>query len=227
VTAIVIVPQQNIKEEPAMQVAIIGAGNVGRSLARSIVVAGDAVRISSTDEAVAKAVAADTGATAAASNADAVQGAEVVILAVPTAALIDVARDLGPALKGKIVVDVANRPTPDPSGATTLSIAEELQSAVPTAKVVKAFNTLFASRQSDPIVDGQAADGYVASDDEAARETVLALVDSMGLTAIDAGPLAVARTLAGMAWLHISLQLRNGWPWQSAWKLVGPTAKAA
>ena len=33
--------------------------------------------------------------------------------------------------------------------------------------------------------------------------------------------------MMGMAWLNISLQLRHGWPWQSGWKLVGPSSKAA
>ena len=211
-----------------MDIAIIGAGNVGRSLAHSIVAAGHSVAISSHDPARAAAVAEETGATAVRSNMDAVKGADVVILAVPTDAVITLARDLGSALDGKIVVDVTNRPTPDPSGAVQpLSIAEELQAAIPNARVVKAFNTLFASRQADPTVDGAPVDGYVATDDEAARRQILSLVESMGLRAIDAGPLAVARTLEGMAWLHIALQLKYGWPWQSGWKIVGPTSRAA
>jgi predicted dinucleotide-binding enzyme len=211
-----------------MQVAIIGAGNVGRSLAGSIAAAGHVVRISSTDPADAASVAATTGATAVVSNTTAVAGRVVVILAVPTASIVDVARALGTALDGKVVVDVANRPTPDPSGAPQdRSIAEELQAAIPNARVVKAFNTAFASRQASPQVDGLPVDGYVAADDDAARELVLELVDSIGFRAIDAGPLAVARTLEGMAWLNIALQLKHGWPWQSGWKLVGPTSRAA
>jgi predicted dinucleotide-binding enzyme len=215
-------------EEPIMQVAIIGAGNVGRSLASSITAAGHAVRISSTDPADSASVAASTGAVAVESNAIAVAGANIVILAVPAASVPDVARALGTALDGKVVVDVANRPTPDPSGAPQeRSLAEELQAAIPNALVVKAFNTAFASRQASPEVDGHAVDGYVAADDDAARAVVLELVDSIGFRAIDAGPLAVARTLEGMAWLNITLQLKHGWPWQSGWKLVGPTSKAA
>jgi predicted dinucleotide-binding enzyme len=211
-----------------MRVAIIGAGNVGRSLAGSIVAGGHSVTISSSDPADASAVAAATGANAATTNLEAVTGADVVILAVPVATVIEIAKSLGSALDGKAVVDVTNRPTPDPAGTPQpLSIAEELQAAIPNARVVKAFNTLFAARQADPTVDGSPVDGYVASDDDAARERVLSLVDSMGLRAIDAGPLAVARTLEGMAWLHIALQLKHGWPWQSGWKLVGPTSKAA
>jgi predicted dinucleotide-binding enzyme len=220
--------QSHIEEPFIMQVAIIGAGNVGRSLAGSIAAAGHQVRISSSDAVDAAAVAAATGATATESNGAAVAGADVVILAVPTASIIEVAQGLGAALDGKVVIDVANRPTPDPSGAPQeRSLAEELQAAIPNARVVKAFNTAFASRQASPVVDGQPVDGFVATDDDAARETVLALVDSIGFRAIDAGPLAVARTLEGMAWLHIALQLKYGWPWQSGWKLVGPTPKAA
>jgi predicted dinucleotide-binding enzyme len=211
-----------------MNIAIIGAGNVGRSLAGSIGRAGHSVVVSSSDPADAQAAARATGARAAATNGEAVAASDIVILAVPTANVVSLAKELGAALDGKIVVDVSNRPTPDPSGALqTLSIAEELQSAIPNAHVVKAFNTAFASRQADPAVEGQSVDGYVASDDDAARTTVLALVESIGFTPIDAGPLAVARTLEGMAWLHISLQLRNGLPWQSGWKLLGPTTKAA
>ncbi len=211
-----------------MQVAIIGAGNVGRSLATSFVSAGHQVRVSSATADSAAAVAAASGATAVATNEAAVNGADIVVLAVPTASLIEVAKDLGSALDGKVVVDVTNRPTPDPSGAPQpISLAEELQAAIPNARVVKAFNTLFASRQADPTIDGTAVDGYVAADDEDARNLGLSLVESIGLRAIDAGPLAVARTLEGMAWLHIALQLKHGWPWQSGWKLVGPTSKAA
>ena len=211
-----------------MKVAIIGAGNVGRSLAGSIVSGGHSVVISSTDPADAAAVATATGATAGVSNAETVKGADVVILAVPTANVIEIATSLGSALDGKAVVDVTNRPTPDPTGAAQpLSIAEELQAAIPNAHVVKAFNTAFASRQAAPSVDGQPVDGYVASDNDQARAQVLSLVDSIGFRPIDAGPLAVSRTLEGMAWLNIALQLKHGWPWQSGWKLVGPTAKAA
>lgn len=40
---------------------------------------------------------------------------------------------------------------------------------------------------------------------------------------LDAGGLLAARALELMAILHISLNARNGWPWQSGWKLLGPT----
>jgi 8-hydroxy-5-deazaflavin:NADPH oxidoreductase len=132
---------------------------------------------------------------------------------------------MGSSLDGKVVVDVSNRPTPTPDGTST-SIAEELQTRVPSAKVVKAFNTVFASRQADPEVAGIAPDGYVASDDATAKQAVLDVVESIGLRPVDAGSLASARTLEGMAWLNIQRNIAGG-TWQDAWVLVGPGTVAA
>jgi predicted dinucleotide-binding enzyme len=133
-----------------------------------------------------------------------------------------VTSEIGDDLAGKVVVDVSNRPTPDPTGPGT-SIAEELQDRLPKSRVVKAFNTLFASRQADPVVAGVSADGFVAADDEAAKATVLDALDGLGFRPVDAGPLAAARTLEGMAWLNIHRNLSGG-SWQDAYVLVGPDA---
>ena len=205
-----------------MKIAIIGAGNVGRALATSSTRAGHQVTITASTYDHAVEAAEQTGATAARTNADAVQAADVVILAVPASAHGAVARELQGELIGTPLVDVANRPTPDTSGPGT-SIAEELQERLPGVPVIKAFNTAFASRQVEPVLDGVSADGFVAGDEESAKARVLERVESIGFRPIDAGKLAVARTLEGAAWLNISLNMQNGWSWQSAWKLVGPT----
>ena len=67
----------------------------------------------------------------------------------------------------------------------------------------------------------------MAGDDEAAKATVLELVEAIGFNPVDAGGLAMARHLEGMAWLNISLQMKNGWSWQAGWKLVGPDGDAS
>ncbi len=92
-----------------MRIAIIGAGNVGRALATASARAGHAVSISSAEPGEAQQVAADVGAAAAASNRDAVTQAEVVILAVPFAAVRPITEELGAQLGGKILIDVTNR----------------------------------------------------------------------------------------------------------------------
>jgi 8-hydroxy-5-deazaflavin:NADPH oxidoreductase len=208
-----------------MQIAIIGAGNVGRALATSLTRAGHDVTIAAAHAEHAEQTASASGATAAETSSEAVSGADVVVLAVPAAALDGVASEIGPGLAGKVVVDVSNRPTPSADGPAT-SIAEELQAKLPAAKVVKAFNTAFASRQADPAVGGIAPDGYVAGDDESARKTVLDVVESVGFRPVDVGSLVAARTLEGMAWLNIQRNLAGG-TWQDAWVLVGPETIAA
>ena len=209
-----------------MDIAIIGAGNVGRALASSFVSAGHAATLSSAHPETARAAAADSGAKAADSNATAAAAADVVVLAAPYPALPQILDELGDGLRGKVVIDATNPLRADYMGLATegTSGAEEIQARTPGAPVIKAFNYALAARQTDPSVDGVPIDAFVAGDDEQAKSTVLDLARSIGFRPIDAGPLEMARALEAMALLNITLNMRNGWPWQSAWKLVGQTA---
>jgi 8-hydroxy-5-deazaflavin:NADPH oxidoreductase len=209
-----------------MDIAIIGAGNVGKALGGSFIKAGHKVTFSASQPENAASAAAATGAVAAPSNAEAVAGSELVVLAVPYPALPAILDEVGGGLRGKIVVDVTNPLRADYMGLATegTSAAEEIQAHAAGARVVKAFNTVFASRQADPQVDGQVADAFVAGDDAEAKKTVLDLAAAIGFRPIDAGALEMARALEAMALLNITLQLRDSLPWQSAWKLVGPTS---
>src|SRR5438132_1641331 len=80
-----------------------------RALAKSSVRAGHQVTLSAKDPSHAEAKAKDTGARAAASAAEAVKDAEIVILAIPSAAVDELLGQIGGALGGKIVIDVTNR----------------------------------------------------------------------------------------------------------------------
>jgi predicted dinucleotide-binding enzyme len=208
-----------------MKIAIIGAGNVGRALATSATQASHAVTISDRDAQEARAAAQGAGARAAGSIAEALRDAEAVVLAVPYAAIEAILGEAGGALDGKILIDVTNRMNVDnpPAAIDGTSNAEQIQAMAPSTRVVKAFNTAFAARQADPLVDGMPADGYVAGDDAGAKAAVLELVRSIGFRSIDVGPLGMARVLEAMGLLNITLQIRNKWPWQAAWKLIGPT----
>jgi predicted dinucleotide-binding enzyme len=107
------------------------------------------------------------------------------------------------------------------------SNAERLAAWLPDAHVVKAFNTLFASHQSDPIAEGVQLDGFVAADDSAAKDKILELVRSMGLNAVDVGPLSRAQQLEQMAFLNIALNVVGNGAWTSGWKLVSAPSLAA
>ena len=202
-----------------MKVAIIGAGNVGKALATSIIRAGHEVTLSASSPESAHEAATEVGAHSAASNTDAVQGADVVILAVPfVAAGAEVATEIRDSVGGKTIVDVTNPLKADYSGlATDTSAAEEFQQLLPEANVVKAFNTIFASNQASPSTE---IDGFVAGDDGKAKQRVISLVESIGFSPVDVGPLMAARHLEGMAFINIGLNAANGWTWTSAWRLA-------
>lgn len=208
-----------------MKIAIIGAGNVGQALAGSFVRAGHEVSLSARDRDKLAETARRVGATAAASNTEAVKGAEIVVLAVPYATSAEqVSREIAAEAAGKIVIDPTNPVKPTYDGLLTeggASAAEHVQSWIPDAKVVKAFNTLFASRQADPVVEGTHADGFFATDAADAAAVVAELLDSIGVRPIHVGGLTMARQLEALQWLHIHIQMRYGLDLQAAFKLLG------
>jgi hypothetical protein len=213
-----------------VNIAIIGAGNVGTSLATAFARAGHSVLITSRDPEDAGAAATTSGALTVASNREAAASADVVILAIPFDSTEAVATEIRDAVAGKPVVDVSNRMAFGPTGPTIdsgPSNAERLATWLPDAVVVKAFNTVFASNQVDPVVEGVQLDGFVAADDAAAKAVVLELARSIGLRPIDAGPLSRAQQLEQLAFLNIALNATNGWAWQSGWKLAGAPAATA
>jgi predicted dinucleotide-binding enzyme len=211
-----------------MRIAIIGAGNVGGGLAGAATAAGHEVVLAASDPASAQRTAASAGATAARSNTEAVDGADLVVLAVPGGAVAGIAAELAGVLAGKVVVDATNPVNDTYTDLTTVGVssAELLQQMLPGASVVKSLNTVFAARYGNPTEGGRPLDALVAGDDADAKAAVAGLVESIGFHPVDAGGLRMARALEEIAFLNISLNAGNGWAWQSAFQLVGPTAVA-
>jgi 8-hydroxy-5-deazaflavin:NADPH oxidoreductase len=198
---------------------------MGSELARALNVAGHTVTVTARNPAHAEKVAGEFKVAAAASNREAVQDVDMVVLAVPSKAVAAVVEDLDGLLGEVIVVDPTN-----PSGVNreeilrgSASLAEAILLLAPGIRVVKAFNTVFAGRLNDPVVNGVPLDGFYAGDDPAAKRVVADLLAEMGFRPIDTGELLTARVLELMAFVNIDLNLRHGWPWQSGWKLLGPS----
>jgi NADPH-dependent F420 reductase len=210
-----------------MRIAIIGAGTVGRGLAQAAAGCGHDVVITARHVDHAAKVAADVGGRAAASAVEAVDGAEMVVLAVPSRAIADVTDEIRNYVEGAIVIDPTNPLEPDLSGVleARLSVAEEIAILLPGARVVKAFNTMLGARLTDPVVNGVRLDGFYAGGDPEAKAVVHELVAAMGFRPLDTGALRSARSLEHMAYLNISLNARNGWSWSSGWKLLGDTGE--
>src|SRR5215218_5144987 len=206
-----------------MRIAVIGAGNVGGGFSRVAVAAGHDVVIAAAHPEKAQAVAAEVGAQAAESNAAAAQGAQVVVLAVPGAEAPSVAAEVATAAPGAVIVDATNplNATFDGLAIEGISGAEAVQRAAGTSPVVKAFNTVFASRYATPADQGAPLTVLVAGDDAAARSTVGELATSLGFAPLEAPSLRFARTLEELGFLNISLNAGNGWVWQNHFQVVG------
>ncbi len=205
-----------------MNVTIIGAGNMGRGIGTRLIAGGHKVTFVDANPETAQKAAADLKAEAA--TLDAPLG-DVVVLAVWYGTNIEIAKQLGSKLAGKVVVDIANPLNSTYDGLATAadsSSAEDLAKAVAAgAKVVKAFNTTFAGTLIAGEVGGQKLDVFIAGDDADAKAKVSQLVTDGGMRAIDAGPLHRARQIESMQLLHIVLQGTLGTNWGSTVKILG------
>ena len=201
-----------------MKVAMIGSGNIGQALGGALVGAGHEVSMTARDSAETTDIAARVGAAATPTIDDAVAGADVVVLAVPYTALESVASEIKDQVRGKVVVDVTNPMGQAPAGT---SAAQQLAEWLPGARVVKAFNTTFASLLATPEAHGQTLDALYATDDTDAGEAIAELIRSIGFRPIFAGGLSAAAQLEAMAGLNIQLQIATNGDWRSSFVLVG------
>lgn len=177
-------------------IAVIGTGRVGLGFAEAAVAAGHRVVLANSrgPETLTDAVAT-LGASATADTVEeAASKADLVLLAVPLHSYAD----LPPAaLNGRIVMDAGNYYT-DWSGHIqelddeTTTTSERFQTLFPGARVVKAFNSIYAEDiAADARPGGVAVRALpVASDDAEAKEVVTQLIESIGYDVVDAGPLS-------------------------------------
>jgi len=194
----------------AATVAVIGTGDVAAALGPEFAQQGHTIVYGSRDpsrEAVRALVGRSGSGASATTPAEAVVGADVIVLAVPGTAVEAVTRSLGD-LSGKIIIDPTNAFEPTDDGYLRLvyetSAAEVIQRAAPGAYVVKAFNTLNWRTMVDPESAGGPVSIPLVGDSAEAKATVAELVEGMGLEPIDLGPLRYARHVEGMllVWIY-------------------------
>jgi predicted dinucleotide-binding enzyme len=170
-----------------MNITIIGAGNMGRGIGTRAVAGGHSVTFVDANPETAEKAAADVkasakkGAKVSTASLGDVQLGDVVVLAVWYGTNIEIAKQLGTKLAGKVVVDIANPLNSTYDGLATApdsSSAEDLAKAVPSgAKVVKAFNTTYAGTLVAGQVAGQKLDVFIAGDDADAKAKVAQIVN--------------------------------------------------
>ena len=188
-----------------MKIAILGAGNMGKGLGKRLAEAGEDVVLIARNEAKTAEIAKSLGKNVRAGRPSDAADADIVILAVPYRNAGDAIKQAG-GLAGKILIDISNAVGPNMSQAVTgdSSAAEEIQKLAPKAKVVKAFNTIFASLL-EGMFHHNGPQVFMAGDDAAAKEKVAALIKEIGFEPIDAGPLANARQVEAIGNLNIKL----------------------
>lgn len=207
-----------------MEITIIGTGNMSRGIAARALAGGHSITLLGHEAGKAEALAGELpGEVRAGTVGDALAG-DVVVLAVPYSAIDDLIGRYRDQLSGKTVVDITN--PVDFASFTPLSVeagsaAAEIAQKAPGAKVVKAFNTTFAGTLATGAVAGQPLDVFLASDDEGAKATVRELVETGGLRAVDAGPLARAHELEALGYLHMAVQQQLGTGFASSVKVLG------
>ncbi|XVU28703.1 NADPH-dependent F420 reductase [Actinoplanes sp. CA-054009] len=187
-------------------VSIIGAGNMGAAIANLVTKGGNTVETFTSSDA-AKPVTGD-----------------IVVLAVPHAAVAGIIAERADQLAGKVVVDITNPVdfatfddlvVPADSSATA-----GIASALPTSRVVKAFNTNFAGTLVAGTNGADPTAVLIAGDDADAKALLAGVVTAAGLRAVDAGGLKRARELESLGFLQIGLAAAEKVSWTGGFAVV-------
>ena len=189
-------------------IAIIGTGEVGSALGVSWGGLGHPVIYGSRSPGGDKTreLVGRSGDARAVPSAEAAQQADIVVLALPFTAALELLPQMG-NLDGKILIDPMNALTFDREkgrvGTFDELLAEQIQALAPGAHVIKALSATNARNMSPGRKFDQPISVPVAGDDPEAKRIVMQLVEELGLDAADVGPLYNARYLEAMAPLYV------------------------
>ncbi|HEY7282396.1 MAG TPA: NAD(P)-binding domain-containing protein [Actinomycetota bacterium] len=195
-------------------IAVIGSGNIGGTLARKWAAANHDVTIGARDPATATELAERIGARAV-SVEDAVAAGEVVLFAIPGAAMASTLEAVGGALHGKIAIDAANN-----IREATTNNAAAFESHAPGARYVRAFNTLGWELFDDPTVDGVQVDLFFCGPDGEPRATVEALIADAGLRPVWVGGPEEVDVVDALLRLWITLVMKRQLGRRLAFKMI-------
>jgi predicted dinucleotide-binding enzyme len=186
---------------------IFGSGNMGKAIGALLGGGGsDVVHIESDEPAGAR-----------------IDG-DVVILAVPYPAVEGIISTYADQLAGKTIVDITNPLNFETFDSLVVpvgsSAAAEIQAKLPTAKVLKAFNTTFAATLATKQLGGITTTVLIAGDDGVAKATLAAAITAGGIAAIDAGSLARAHELEALGFLQLSLAASEKVGWDAGFAII-------
>jgi predicted dinucleotide-binding enzyme len=187
-------------------VSIIGTGNMGQAIAAIAGKGDNTVELFNT------------------SDGDKQVTGDIVVLAVPYPAVAGILAERGESLAGKVVVDITNPLNFETFDSLTVpadsSAAAEIAAALPQSRVLKAFNTNFASTLASDALGPLTTTVLVAGEDDDAKALLSGIITAAGLNAIDAGPLSRARELESIGFLQIKLASAEKISWTGGLGIV-------
>jgi predicted dinucleotide-binding enzyme len=190
-----------------MRIGIVGAGVMGTALARRFRRAGHEIVMGSR-----RSLLSENGFRFG-PYTEAVKFGQVIVLATLWESTQVAIAQCGP-LQNRILVDATN---PEDDVGTSISVsgglsgAEQIAQWAKGARVVKAFNHVYAEvLDSESALNGQAASAFYCGDDRGAKVAAAELIAGAGLEPVDAGPLSSARSLEALAALMVELVRRQG-----------------
>ena len=188
-------------------VTIFGDGNMGSAIADVLTAGGATVNHITT-----------------ADNGTGTVAGDIAILAVPYPALDSIVRTYGDQLAGKTVVDITNPLNFETFDSLTVpdgsSAAAELAGDLPSAKVLKAFNTTFAATLGAKTIGPNPTTVLIAGDDAEAKAALSSAVTAGGLEALDVGGLNRAHELEALGLLQLTLAAGQKIGWTGGFGLV-------
>lgn len=212
-----------------MKVGILGTGDVATALGRGFVSLGHEVMLGSREPKAkrhASWLSKVKGGGSVGTLEEAARHGVVVVLAAPGKAAEEVLRNAGTGnFSGKLVIDVTNAIDFDGPKPTLLlgiedSVGERVQRLLPTAKVVKALNTISSSQMVNPKFAGGTPEVLIAGNDPAAKKHVTAILRDFGWPgALDLGTIEAARWLEATVVLWFLTGEAIG-RWDHAFKVV-------
>ena len=208
-----------------MKIGVLGSGDVGKSLARGFVKRGDDVMIGTRSPDKLSDFAKQSGAKAGTFEETARFGEMLALATLGTAA--EEALQLAGAanFNGKVLIDATNPLAFAPGAPPSLAISgddslgERVQRWVPSARVVKAFNTVGNALFVNPELPGGPPDMFVCGNDDEAKKAVAAVCKDWGWGVIDVGRISSSRYLEAMCLTWVLHGIFSG-GWMHAFKML-------
>ena len=184
------------------RIAVIGSGNIGATIGQAWRRAGHDVVFGSRSPEPPETVAIG----------DAIGAGEVVLLAMPGAAVPGLLAEHGGALDGRLVIGATND-----LGGERLHHAEAYAQHAPGARFARAFNSLGFELFAEPEIGGEVADLFWCGPDDAGVEGLIA---DVGLRPVRVGDIDAIDVVDGAARLWLTLVFRQGHQRRLAFRML-------